>query len=97
MPATRSLTSTLGRIRTPLQTRLPQTPLVLQQVRNTTGKGTNDGDLGGPGGQESYPESKPIHRRHAAVTALGVLTVGGGIVYMIGGPTKAAKKAGNAE
>jgi hypothetical protein len=36
-------------------------------------------------------------RRHAAVTALGVLSVGGAIVYMIGGPTKAAKKAGNAE
>ena len=65
MPSTKPLTSTLGRLRTPATTQLTQQGRLLpfaMQTRSATGKGTNDGDLGGPGGQESYPHSKGEHR-----------------------------------
>lgn len=63
MPSTKPLTSALGSLRAPVKTQLTHTRLPFAiQTRNTTGKGTNDGDLGGPGGQESYPHSKPEHR-----------------------------------
>ncbi|KAB5522060.1 hypothetical protein GE09DRAFT_1230131 [Coniochaeta sp. 2T2.1] len=96
MPATKSLTSTLGRLRAPVKTQLTRSRLPFAiQTRNTTGKGTNDGDLGGPGGQESYPESKPVHRKYATITAAAVLTAGGVMMYMSGGPDAALHKAGN--
>jgi hypothetical protein len=63
MPSTKPLTSNLGRLRTPVQASLTRSQLPFAiQTRSATGKGTNDGDLGGPGGQESYPDSKPVHR-----------------------------------
>ncbi|OIW34261.1 hypothetical protein CONLIGDRAFT_709658 [Coniochaeta ligniaria NRRL 30616] len=96
MPSTKPLTTSLGRLRTPVQTSLTRSRLPFaMQTRNTTGKGTNDGDLGGPGGQESYPESKPVHRKYAAITAAAVLTAGGVMMFMTGGPKEAVNKAGN--
>lgn len=63
MPSTKPLVSTLGRLRTPVKAQLTRSrvPFAIQ-TRYTTGKGTNDSDMGGPGGQESYPHSKPEHR-----------------------------------
>lgn len=56
----------------------PSGQLPIVQQRRTVGTGPkDDGDLGGPGGQESYPESQPIHRRYAAITATSVLAIGG--------------------
>ncbi|KAK3942871.1 hypothetical protein QBC46DRAFT_339123 [Diplogelasinospora grovesii] len=37
----------------------------------------NDTGLGGPGGQELYPFSNPVHRKYAMITAAGVLAACG--------------------
>ncbi|KAK3313046.1 hypothetical protein B0H66DRAFT_644163 [Apodospora peruviana] len=55
---------------------------VATQQRRHAGTGGKDAepDMGGPGGQEQYPETQPIHRKYAGITVAGVL-VAGGVMY----------------
>ncbi|KAK1764476.1 hypothetical protein QBC33DRAFT_200833 [Phialemonium atrogriseum] len=57
-------------------------PLVLQ-VRRFAEPRRADGDLGGPGGSETYPASKPMHRKYTTVTVAGII-LGVGLFAMMG-------------
>ncbi|KAH6617657.1 hypothetical protein F5144DRAFT_587045 [Chaetomium tenue] len=52
---------------------LPSCRRTIPQVYNISSlPGKNPDDMGGPGGQEHYPESAPLRRRYTITTMYGV-------------------------
>ncbi|KAL1874018.1 hypothetical protein VTK73DRAFT_572 [Phialemonium thermophilum] len=70
------------------------TSVLYQQRRGYAEPRHSDGDLGGPGGSETYPDSKPVHRRYARITAAGVAVGIAVFAVLKTRQTKNAEKAG---